>query len=136
VNVGLDGTATYSACPAATGFTVRVFGNEDDETPTAKNEVYSPDAANIALGSLRLRAERVNSGGGRVYLIVTTGTSSAGPTGFGIATVVVPRDSSAAGLASVLNQAAVAASYTNSNNGAMPPGYFVVGDGPVIGPKQ
>jgi len=136
VNVGLDGTATYSACPAATGFTVRVFGNEDDETPTAKNEVYSPDAANIALGSLRLRAERVNSGGGRVYLIVTTGTSSAGPTGFGIATVVVPKDSSAAGLASVLNQAAVAASYTNSNNGAMPPGYFVVGDGPVIGPKQ
>ena len=115
---------------------MQVFGNEDDQTPTAKNEIYSPDAANIALGTLRLRAERVDNGGGRVYLIVTTGTSSAGPTGFGVATVVMPKSSSAASVASVLNQAATAASYVSSNNGAMPPGYFVIGDGPMIGSKQ
>jgi len=136
VNVGLSATATYSACPAATGFTVQVFGNEDDETPTAKNEVYSPDAANIALGSLRLRAERVDMGNGRVYVIVVTAISASGPTGFGVATVVVPKSGSAPSVTSILSQAAVAASYTNANNGAMPPGYFVIGDGPVIGPKQ
>jgi uncharacterized repeat protein (TIGR01451 family) len=136
VNVGLAATATYSVCPASTSFTVQVYGNEDDQTPTAKNEIYSPDAANLALGSLRLRAERVDGGGGRVYLIVVTGTSAAGPTGFGTATVVVPNSSSAASVASVLSQAAAAAAYSNANTGAMPPGYFVIGDGPVIGPKQ
>lgn len=136
VNVGLAATATYSVCPASTNFTVQVYGNEDDQTPTAKNEVYSPDAANLALGSLRLRAERVDGGGGRVYLIVVTGTSPAGPTGFGTATVVVPNSSSAVSVTSILTQAAAAASYANANNGAIPPGYFVIGDGPVIGPKQ
>jgi hypothetical protein len=35
-----------------------------------------------------------------------------------------------------LSEAGAAASYANANNGAMPPGYFVIGDGPVIGPKQ
>jgi uncharacterized repeat protein (TIGR01451 family) len=136
VNVGLAAMAMYSACPAATSFTVQVFGNEDDETPTAKNEVYSPDAANIALGTLRLRAERVDIGNGRVYVIVVTATSAAGPSGFGVATVVVPKSSSAPSVTSVLSQAAAAESYANANNGAMPPGYFVIGDGPVIGPKQ
>ncbi len=136
VNAGLTATATYAACPTSTSFVVQVYGNEDDETPTAKNEVYSPDAANIALGSLRLRAERVDSGDGRIYLIVVTGTSAVGSTGFGTATVVVPKGSSAASMASALSQAAAAASYASANNGAPPPGYVVIGDGPVIGPKQ
>ena len=61
------------------------------DTSTAKNEVNSPDAANIALGMLRLRAERVDSGNDRLYLTVATGTSAAGPTGFGTARVVVPK---------------------------------------------
>lgn len=108
----------------------------DDQTPTAKNEVYSPDAASIAIGTLRLRAERVDDGNGRVYLIVVTGTSTAGQTGFGTVTVVVPKSSSTASVASIFSQASAAAAYTNANNGAMPPGYFVIGDGPVIGPKQ
>jgi len=136
VNVGLTGAAAYNACPSPTSFTVQVYGNEDDQTPTAKNEVYSPDAANIALGTLRLRAERVDSGNGRVYLIVVTATSSAGPSGFGTATVVVPKSTSAASVTAALTQADAAAAYANGNNGAMPPGYFAIGDGPVIGPKQ
>lgn len=136
VNVGLTAAAAYNACPAATSFTVQVYGNEDDQTPTAKNEVYSPDAASIAIGTLRLRAERVDAGNGRVYLIVVTGTGTGGQTGFGTATVVVPKSSSTASVASVLSQAVAAAAYANANNGGMPPGYFVIGDGPVIGPKQ
>jgi hypothetical protein len=33
-------------------------------------------------------------------------------------------------------QAAAAKAYCLAHNGAPPPGYFVIGDGPVIGPKQ
>jgi uncharacterized repeat protein (TIGR01451 family) len=136
LNPGLAASTSKSACPFPINIAVQVLGNEDDQTPTAKNEVYSPDAANIALGSLRLRAERVDSGNGRVYLIVVRATDTAGGAGFGTATVVVPKSASADSVASVLSQEAAAAAYTNANNGAMPPSYFVIGDGPVIGPKQ
>jgi uncharacterized repeat protein (TIGR01451 family) len=136
LNPGLAASTSKSACPFPVNIAVQVFGNEDDETPTAKNEVYSPDAANIALGSLRLRAERVDTGNGRVYLIVVRATDTAGGAGFGTATVVVPKSTSAASVASVIDQAAAAAVYANANNGAPPPSYFVIGDGPVIGPKQ
>jgi hypothetical protein len=33
-------------------------------------------------------------------------------------------------------QAAAARAFCEANNGAAPPGYFVIGDGPIIGPKQ
>ena len=33
-------------------------------------------------------------------------------------------------------QAAAAKAFCEANNGAAPPGYFVIGDGPIIGPKQ
>jgi hypothetical protein len=36
----------------------------------------------------------------------------------------------------VLSDASTATNYANANDGAMPPGYFVIGGGPVIGPKQ
>jgi hypothetical protein len=42
---------------------------------------------------------------------------------------------SQADINSVNAQAASAVLYCNQN-GAPPPGYFVVGDGPIIGPKQ
>ncbi|HEU5236208.1 MAG TPA: hypothetical protein VFU37_03655 [Pyrinomonadaceae bacterium] len=32
--------------------------------------------------------------------------------------------------------AAAAGAYALSHSGAAPPGYFVIGDGPIIGPKQ
>jgi hypothetical protein len=42
---------------------VQVFGNENDQTPTdSQGTVFSPDANNIAPGTLRLRAERSDSG--------------------------------------------------------------------------
>jgi uncharacterized repeat protein (TIGR01451 family) len=136
VNVGLAATATYASCPSATSFTVQVYGDENDETPTAKNEVYSPDAKDMALGTLRLRAERVDNGDGRVYLIVVTANSALGGTGFGTATVVVPKSSGASSLASALSQGAAVRALANANSGSPPSGYFVIGDGPIIGPKQ
>jgi hypothetical protein len=98
--------------------------------------VFSPDATNIVVGTLQLRAERADSGDGRVYLIVVRDTDSKGNTGFSCSSVVVPHDSSASALAAVNSQAATARAYCQAKNGAPPPGYFVIGDGPVIGPKQ
>lgn len=128
-NVGLAASANEPAT-----FTVQVFGDENDETPTstAPLTVHSPDAKDIAIGTLQLRAERVESEDGRVYLIVVTATDTSGNTSKGCHTVVVPRKKKG----DVDQQAAAAKSFCEANNGAPPPGYFVIGDGPIIGPKQ
>jgi hypothetical protein len=136
INVGLAAMATDGPCGAPTNLTVQVFGDEDDETPTANNEVFSPDAKDVAVGTLRLRAERVNTGNGRVYLIVVSATDAAGGTGFATVTVVVPKSSSPANVAAVMAEAAAAKAFADANNGAPPAGYFLIGDGPVIGNKQ
>ena len=51
-------------------------------------------------------------------------------------TVVVPKNNKPANVNAVNAEAAVAAAFAESNGGTPPPGYFVIGDGPVIGPKQ
>jgi hypothetical protein len=136
VNVGLQATAT-DACGPPTAVQVDVYGDEDDETPTdALGTVFSPDAKDIAVSTLRLRAERMDAADGRVYLIILHSSDGSGNTGFSCKTVVVPRSSSAANIASVNSQAATALAYCQGNNGTPAPGYFIIGDGPVIGPKQ
>jgi hypothetical protein len=131
INVGLAAMASGGTtnCPPGP-LTVQVFGDEDDETPT-NDAVFSPDAKDIEVGTLRLRAERVNSGDGRVYLIVVRSGSA-----FATVTVVVPKSSSPANVAAVQAEAAAAKAFADANNGAAPAGYFVIGDGPVIGNKQ
>ena len=58
-----------------------------------------------------------------------------GARGFNCVTVVVPHSQSKADIDSVNAQASAARAYCLSH-GTAPPGYFVVGDGPIIGPKQ
>jgi hypothetical protein len=128
-NVGLSATANEPAT-----FNVQVFGDEDDQTPTSTTPltVHSPDAKDIAVGTLRLRGERVNSGDGRVYLVVVTATDLFGNASRACHTVVVPKNKKG----DVDAQAAAAKAFCEANNGAPPAGYFVIGDGPIIGPKQ
>jgi len=133
INVGLSATATDN-CPNGVIFDVKVFGDENDELATGDG-TFSPDAKNIALATLRLRAERNQKGDGRVYLIVITATDGAGNKAVACQTVVVPKDQTSKNIASVNTQALAARNYCNAN-GAPPPGYFVIGDGPVIGSKQ
>jgi uncharacterized repeat protein (TIGR01451 family) len=134
VNVGLTAVASDgSSCPAPP-VVAQVWGNEDDETPTGS--VFSPDAKEIAVTTLRLRQERVSTGDGRVYLVVVKATDEAGGTGFATATVVVPKNSSEVDLAVVNALAGAAKAFADANGGAPPPGYFVIGNGPVIGSKQ
>jgi hypothetical protein len=134
VNVGLAATAV-DQCEGALPVTVRVFGDEDDQQNTGDG-IFSPDAKNIAVGSLRLRDERNGTGDGRVYLIVPQASDSSGNRGFNCCTVTVPSSSSAAALKSVQSQAAMAKAFCLANAGRPPAGYAVIGDGPVVGSKQ
>ena len=132
INVGLSVTATDND-----GFPplveIDVYSDEDDEEQVAQ---MSPDAKDIASTTLRLRAERRGDSDGRVYVIRIKATDSSNNTAYAYCTVVVPKSQSKADVNSVNAQAAaaVAAFVTNGNN--PPAGFFIVGDGPVIGPKQ
>jgi len=135
VNVGLTASATDNS-GGLVAIGVQVFGDEDDEAPTVPGVVHSPDAKDIAPNTLRLRAERVEANDGRVYIVVVTATDPAGNVSRNYHTVVVPKNNKQASINSVNAQAAQAVVAFRAANGAIPPGYFVVGDGAVVGPKQ
>jgi hypothetical protein len=134
VNVGLAGTAEDS-CEGTLPVTVDVYGDENDEESTGDG-IYSPDAKNVGVGTLRLRAERKGNANGRVYLIVTSATDSSDNRGFSCCTVTVPSSTAKSAQASAQTQAAAARAFCLANDGAAPSGYVVIGDGPLIGPKQ
>lgn len=134
INVGLSSSA-LDVCNGALPVAVRVYANEDDETPTGDG-AFSPDAASIAPGTLRLRYERVSTGKGRVYLIVTKATDTSGNVGAACRTVSVPISNATSSINAVKDLAAAATSACLAGNGTAPAGYFIVGDGAVIGSKQ
>jgi FtsP/CotA-like multicopper oxidase with cupredoxin domain len=134
VNVGLSVTATDN-CLDPIAVDVHVFSDESEEAPTGDGH-FSPDAKDIAASTLRVRSERNGNNDGRVSLIVTTATDTAGNTAHCCSTVVVPHDKSAASIASVNAQAAAASAFCTANNGAAPANFVQVGIGPVVGPKQ
>ena len=132
VNVGFSLSVTdNSDGPIDTDVTV--FSNEDDIFPASGN--HSPDAREIAAGTLRLRSERAGNGSGRIYLILIVATDPSDNVSRECLTVVVPKSQSAADIAAV-NAAAAAATAFCEANGAPPAGYFVVGDGPIVGSKR
>jgi hypothetical protein len=116
VNVGLS---VVVQPPDAT-LQVQVYAN-DGADPS--------DAADIAPGTLRLRADRQGDGDGRVYLIVTTAANPAG-TGFDVCTVVVPHDESPEALAAVQAEAAAAEAFYRQFQTA-PPGFSLLGESPA-----
>jgi hypothetical protein len=135
VNVGLTSTVSDVCDPAAAlAVTMTVYSDEDDEAETGGGN-HSPDARNIGSNTLRLRAERKGNSDGRVYLIIVSSTDRSGNLGKACATVVVPHNKSSSAIASVRAQAAAALAYGRAN-GTAPAGYFVVGDGAIVGPKQ
>ena len=134
VNVGLSASIS-DTCEPNLAARVTVYGDEDDEEATGDGN-FSPDATGLAPRTLQLRAERKGNSDGRVYLIVVEATDSSGNTGFNCATVVVPHSKSPASIAAVNAQAAAARAYCLAHDGAPPPAYFVIGDGPTIGPKK
>jgi len=132
INVGLS-IAASDNCGSPT-VSVEVFSDEPDEAPTGDGN-FSPDAKDLASGTLRLRAERNGGSDGRVYLIISSAMDTAGNITRCCTTVTVSKSQSAAAKASVAAQAAAAKAYCEAN-GTAPPGYVMVGVGPIIGPKQ
>jgi len=114
---------------------VTVYSDEDDVDPQTIGDM-SPDAKDIALGTLRLRSERRETGDGRVYLIVVRTSDGTGNGAFSCTTVTVPNGSGGPPQASVNAQAAAAKTFCTNNGGTAPAGFFLVGDGPIVGPKQ
>ncbi len=72
VNVGLMSDAV-DQCEGALPVTVLVFADEDDDENTGDGK-HSPDVKDIAVGCLRLPAERKGNSDGRVYLIIPAGS--------------------------------------------------------------
>jgi hypothetical protein len=128
VKVGLAGTSG----PGATGISV---SDEHDQADTGDGN-FSPDARDVALVGLRLRSERNGNGDGRVYLVVVAASDTLGNVAASCNTVVVPKSQSKKDQDAVNAQATVAKAYCLAHGGAPPPGYFLIGDGPVVGPKQ
>lgn len=129
VNVGLSASASPDA-----RVVVSVFSDEADQADTGDGN-FSPDAKDVGPGTLRLRAERNGNGDGRVYLIIVKAISPSGGVAVSCDAVVVPHSQSKKDKDAVDAQAGAAKAACVAN-GAPPAGYFVVGDGPVIGPKQ
>ncbi|MCA1620853.1 MAG: tandem-95 repeat protein [Acidobacteria bacterium] len=132
INVGLQVTATDNDGETPV-VRIDVFSDEDDEGQAGG---MSPDAKDVAPGSLRLRAERRGDADGRVYVIRIKATDTSDNTTYHYCTVVVPHGQSKAALSAVNAQAAAAVAAFNANGNNPPAGYFLVGDGAVVGPKQ
>ncbi len=96
----------------------------------------SPDAKDVAEHTLRLRAERRGDADGRVYVIRVKATDTSNNVSYSYCTEVVPKSQSKADLGAVNAQAAAAVAAFVGNGDNPPAGFFLVGDGPVIGPKQ
>jgi len=133
VDVGLTGSG-QDQCEGTLSVTVNVFADEDEQSTA--DGTYSPDAKDIGVGTLRLRAERQGSSDGRVYLVIAEATDSSGNRGYDCCTVSVPLSRAPAALPAVQHQAAGAQAFCLGNDGAAPAGYFAIGAGTVIGPKQ
>jgi hypothetical protein len=132
VNVGYS-VASTDVCAPSASIGVNVYSDEADLGPDADSN-FSPDAKGLASGTLRLRSERPGNSGGRVYLIVASGTDAFGGTARDCQTVVVPHDQSAASIAAI--DADASSALATCNAGSIPAGYVAVGVGPTVGPKQ
>jgi hypothetical protein len=136
VNVGFAFSAADNGCGAVTT-QVSVFSDEPDVPSGGDDSTFSPDAKNVAAGQLRLRAERAETDhqNGRVYLVRVTATDATNNTSTKCVPVVVPKSNSADSISDVKARGISAANQCTAS-GLPPAGYFPVGAGPVIGPKQ
>ena len=70
-----------------------------------------------------------------MYLVLASSTDGGGNSAHDCCTVTVPRGRTAAAISAVNAQATAARDHCLTN-GVAPTGFFTVGDGPEVGPKQ
>lgn len=131
VDVGLTLSVTDNSSAVTTQLTV--YSDEDDLMQGSGNK--SPDSTYVAPATLRLRAERSGGGDGRIYLVLITAQDAAANSSRRCLTAVVPKSQSRSDVQSVTQRAQAAATSCQAT-GLPPAGFVLVGDGPVVGPKQ
>lgn len=131
VDVGLTLSTTDNSSAVTTQLTV--YSDEDDLMRGSGN--HSPDSKYAAPATLRLRAERSGNDDGRIYLVLITARDAAANTSRRCLTAIVPKSQSASKIQSVIDRAQAVAALCQAT-GLPPAGFLVVGDGPVVGPKQ
>jgi hypothetical protein len=132
VNVGLK-VKVKDACDPNPTISVKVYSDEDDVDADVDGD-QSPDAADFGEGTLRLRAERNSHKNGRVYLIVVTATDQSGNSAHSYSTVVVPKAKNFISIAAVTMQAIAVRLSARPDGSRLTP--YLIGDGPIVGPKQ
>lgn len=117
---------------------VEVWSDEPEFTAKGGGDgKHAPDAKDFGQ-CLAVRNERSGSGNGRVYLVAAAARDSAGNSGFGYCTVVVPKSRRGADVAAVQAEAQQLLAYFEQNPGASPADVGLVrhGESAEIGPKQ
>ena len=121
-----------------------IYSNEGELTKTAPGDgSTSPDAKGLGTGynygawydKIYLRQERMNSGQGRVYLIVVSAADTSGNTGYSCTYVISPKSSKRPDIqkAQAIGDNAIAP--CNATGQIVYP-FQQIGYGPVVGPKQ
>ena len=134
VDVGFTASVSDN-CPASELQTI-VYSDEPDSSHPGSGQLFSPDAADIEPGALRLRAERSGADPGRVYLIGVSLTDASGNSSDAASAVIVPRSNSDADITAASTMASAAVSDFLNLNGNPPPGYVEVGVGDPSGPMD
>ena len=121
-----------------------IYSNEAELTKTAPGDgATSPDAKGLGTAynygtwydKIYLRQERMNSGQGRVYLIVVTATDASNNKGYSCTYVISPKSSKRPDIqkAQAIGDNAIAP--CNATGQIVPP-FQQIGYGPIVGPKQ
>jgi len=103
--------------------TVTTVWSDEPELAQDGSGNFAPDAKDMD-ANLSLRAERSGQGNGRVYLLVSKGTSASGDDAFSCSVVTVPHARGAKSIAAVTEEAKEAKAYCEANNGSAPPSFY------------
>ena len=114
--------------------TVTTVWSDEPELTNDGSGNFAPDAKNMDTNT-NLRAERSGTGDGRVYLLISKGTSASGDKAFSCTVVTVPHDMSAKSIAAVNEEAGKAKAYCEDNNGSTPSSFYQHGADPEAANK-
>lgn len=133
-DVGFTSSATDNCDAGVANALQTTVWSDDSETREAADGVFAPDVA-VSQDMLRLRAERMEPGEGRVYLITTGASDACGNSTVSCSAVAVPANSSPKAVTSIDSQEQAALDYCASN-AAAPADFVQHGLADEVGPKQ
>jgi len=103
--------------------TVSTVWSDEPELANDGSGNFSPDAKDLDT-NINLRAERSGTGDGRVYLLISKGTSVSGDKAFSCTVVTVPHSMSKKSIAAVNAEAEETKAYCEANDGSAPSSFY------------